>query len=103
MTNQIQNPNVKKDRVIEMIETILDPEVGLDIHTMGLIYDIKIKSEKEIYILMTFTSPLCPVGEYLKQEVTDNMRELGFSAVEVEVTFEPPWQPPPALREALGI
>lgn len=92
-----------REQVVEMLETILDPEVGLDIHTMGLIYDIQIKSEKEIYILMTFTSPLCPVGEYLKQGVTDSMRELGFSAVDIEVTFEPPWKPSPTLREALGI
>jgi metal-sulfur cluster biosynthetic enzyme len=92
-----------KEQVIEMLETIMDPEIGLDIHTMGLVYDIQIKSEKEIYILMTFTSPMCPVGDFLKQEVTDSMRELGFSAVDIEITFEPPWKPSPELREALGI
>lgn len=92
-----------KEQIIEMLETIMDPEIGLDIHTMGLIYDIQIKSEKEVYILMTFTSPMCPVGDFLKQEVTDSMRELGFSAVDIEITFEPPWKPSPELREALGI
>jgi metal-sulfur cluster biosynthetic enzyme len=92
-----------KEQVIEMLETIMDPEIGLDIHTMGLVYDIQIKSEKEIYILMTFTSPMCPVGDFLKQEVTDSMRELGFSAVDIEITFEPPWKPSPELIEALGI
>lgn len=55
-----------KEQVIEMLETIMDPEIGLDIHTMGLVYDIQIKSEKEIYILMTFTSPMCPVGDFFE-------------------------------------
>ncbi len=94
---------ISKEKIIEMLETIMDPEIGLDIHTMGLIYDIQIRSEKEIYILMTFTSPMCPVGDFLKQEVTDSMRELGFSAVDIEITFEPPWKPSSELREALGI
>ncbi len=94
---------ISKEKVIEMLETIMDPEIGLDIHTMGLIYDIQVKSEKEIYILMTFTSPMCPVGDFLKQEVTDSMRELGFSVVDLEITFEPPWKLSPELREALGI
>ncbi len=94
---------ITKEQIIEMLETVMDPEIGLDIHTMGLIYDIQIRGEKEIYILMTFTSPMCPVGDFLKQEVTDSMRELGFSAVDIEITFEPPWKPSPELREALGI
>ena len=94
---------VTKEHIIAMLETITDPEVGLDIHTMGLIYDIQIKSEKEIFILMTFTSPMCPVGEYLKQEISDSMKELGFSEIKIKVTFEPAWKPSAELREALGI
>ncbi len=92
-----------KDQVIEMLETIHDPEIGIDIWTMGLIYDIQIKSDKEIYILMTFTTPVCPYGPALKNEVIDNMRSLGFSAVEVEITFDPPWKPSQTLRDALGM
>lgn len=92
-----------REQVIEMLETIIDPEVNMDIHTMGLIYDIQIKSDKEIFILMTLTTPACPVGPFIQSEVTDAMRELGFSSVEVELTFDPPWQAPQALREALGI
>ena len=92
-----------REQVIEILETIFDPEIGIDIWTMGLIYDIQIKSEKEIFVLMTFTTPACPAGPALKNEVTDNMRGLGFDKVDIEVTFEPPWKPPQILREALGL
>ncbi len=92
-----------KEQIIEILETIFDPEVGVDIWTMGLIYDITIVDEKNVKILMTFTSPMCPAGAQLKQEVTDNLRSLGFSAVEITITFEPPWKPSQALKEALGL
>lgn len=86
-----------------MLETILDPELGIDIWTMGLIYDMRIKSDKEIDILMTFTTPVCPYGPALKGEVEDNLRALGFETIRTEMTFDPPWRPPPGLRAALGL
>jgi metal-sulfur cluster biosynthetic enzyme len=92
-----------REQVIEMLETIFDPEVNMDIWTMGLIYDIQIKNDKEIFILMTLTTPACPVGPFIQQEITDAVRSLGFSSVEIELTFDPPWTPPQALRDALGI
>ncbi len=94
---------VTKEQVIERLETILDPELSFDIWTLGLIYDIKIVDDKTIAIVMTLTTPLCPAGPYLQQEVTDAMRELGFSAVQIEVTFDPPWKPSDKLREMLGV
>lgn len=94
---------ISKEEVIEMLETIQDPEVSMDIWTMGLVYAIDIKDEQSIHILMTLTSPACPLGPFIQGEVTDVMRQLGFSSVEVELTFDPPWQPPEKLREALGI
>ena len=92
-----------REQVIEMLETIQDPEVNMDIWTMGLVYDIQIKDEKSIFIRMTLTSPMCPLGPFIQNEVTDAMHQLGFSSVEIELTFDPPWQPPEKLREALGI
>lgn len=92
-----------REQVIEMLETIIDPEVNMDIWTMGLIYDIDIKDDTHIRILMTLTTPACPVGPFLQQAVTDAMRDLGFSAVDVALTFDPPWTPPQTLRDALGI
>lgn len=94
---------VTKDQVIEMLETINDPELGVDIWTMGLIYDIDIRSDQEIFIRMTFTSPFCPAGEQIKDEVRDGLKLLQFERVNIDVTFDPPWQPSPALKTALGL
>lgn len=92
-----------KEEAIELIETIIDPELGIDIWTMGLIYEINIIDEKNIHIVMTFTTPMCPAGPALQKEVTDNMRSLGFDRVDLEITFDPPWKPSLELRQALGL
>jgi metal-sulfur cluster biosynthetic enzyme len=92
-----------KDKVIEILETIEDPELGIDIWTMGLIYDINIKDNNKIDILLTFTSPMCPAGEQIKEEVEDAMRLLKFEEINIKITFNPPWQPPAELKAALGL
>jgi metal-sulfur cluster biosynthetic enzyme len=94
---------MEKQKVIEMLETVADPELGIDVWTMGLIYDINIIDEKNIKILMTFTSPMCPLGDSIKEEVEKSIKQLGFKNVKIEITFNPPWKPSQKLREALGI
>jgi metal-sulfur cluster biosynthetic enzyme len=94
---------VTKQDVITELERIIDPELYLNIWELGLIYDIQIKSPEEIYVLMTFTTPMCPAAPMLQTQVHNAMRRLGFSAVELEITFEPPWKPSPELREMLGV
>lgn len=94
---------ITKDQVIEEIKKIQDPELGIDIWTLGLIYDIKILDEKNVHILMTFTSPMCPAGGLLISRVQEYLKDLGFEKVDVEVTFEPAWTPSNELREMLGI
>ncbi len=94
---------ITKERVIEELETVMDPEIGLDIYTIGLIYNVTLVSDKEVSILMTYTTPVCPFGPALNQEVKDAMYELGFSRVNLEITFDPPWKPPENLREMMGI
>jgi metal-sulfur cluster biosynthetic enzyme len=94
---------ISKEKVIEILETVFDPELGVDVWTMGLIYDINIIDEKNVKILMTFTSPLCPVGEELVEDITVSLKQLGFENVKVEVTFNPPWTPSAELREAMGV
>jgi metal-sulfur cluster biosynthetic enzyme len=87
----------------DAIATIIDPELGIDILTLGLIYETTIIDEHTVHILMTFTSPMCPAGGLLTSQVHDRVAELGFDVVDVEVTFDPPWQPTKELREALGV
>lgn len=92
-----------RERIIEELETVMDPEIGLDLWTLGLIYDITFEDEKYVKITMTYTTPMCPFGPALKQEVADAMYGLEFKAVEVEVTFDPPWKTPENLREMMGV
>lgn len=94
---------ITKEQVIERLETIIDPEVGIDIHTMGLIYDIQIKSDKELYLLITYTTPMCPAGPTIQDEIRGDMRALGFEKIDIDLTFEPAWKPSKELREALGV
>jgi metal-sulfur cluster biosynthetic enzyme len=97
------NNEDKKKQIIEMLETVIDPELGVDVYTMGLIYEIDIKDDKSVRIVMTFTSPMCPAGEEIKSEVFDSMKILGYESIDVQVTFEPPWVPSQELRDALGV
>lgn len=94
---------INKDKVIELLETIDDPEMGVDIWTMGLIYDINIKDEKSVNITMTYTSPMCPLGEQLQNDIRSTLKQSGVENIEIEVTFDPPWKPPDKLREAMGV
>ncbi len=94
---------ITKDAIINELKTVLDPEINLDIWTMGLIYTINIISDKELEITMTYTTPMCPFGPVLKEQITEKMHDLGFTSVALEVTFEPPWQSSEELRTILGI
>lgn len=91
-----------KEKIIEKLEIVQDPELGIDIWTMGLIYDINIVSDTHIKILMTYTTPVCPVGDQLQQDIRIAMSQLGFEKIDIQVTFDPPWQPSEELRIALS-
>lgn len=78
--------------IITELETIYDPEIPVNIYELGLIYEISIGDEGQVKILMTLTSPNCPVAESLPQEVKDKVALVkGVSSSEVELTFEPVW------------
>src|SRR3989338_88637 len=91
--------------VIEILKTVIDPELQIDIWTLGLIYNIKVKPEqKEAEILLTFTSIMCPVGPMIVQSVDMAVKKIpSIEKVHVEVTFNPPWEPTDELREMLGV
>lgn len=92
-----------KEQVIEMLETVFDPELGVDIYTMGLVYAIDIKDGETVDLLLTYTTPMCPSGEQIKDDVETSLKMLGFKTVNITVTFDPPWKPGDELREALGV
>ncbi|MCF8228282.1 MAG: SUF system Fe-S cluster assembly protein [Bacteroidales bacterium] len=79
-------------QIIHVLKNIYDPEIPVNIYEIGLIYEIKIDDENKVNILMTLTSPNCPVAESLPQEVQDKVGELNaVKKSRVELTFDPPW------------
>jgi FeS assembly SUF system protein len=80
-------------RVIDEIKTCYDPEIPVDIWELGLIYEINLNEENELFVKMTLTSPSCPVAETLPPEVEQKLREVpGIKSAKLELTFDPPWE-----------
>jgi len=80
------------EKIVRVLKTIYDPEIPVDIYELGLIYDVLINEEYEVKILMTLTSPNCPVAETLPVEVEEKVKSIDeLKDVEVEITFDPPW------------
>lgn len=90
------------EKVVDVLRTIYDPEIPIDIYELGLIYDVAVSSECDIHILMTLTSPNCPVAESLPEEVKEKARSVDeVNEVEVEITFDPPWTKDMMSEEAM--
>jgi FeS assembly SUF system protein len=82
------------DRVVQMLTTIFDPEIPVNIYEMGLIYGLDVNADGDVAIRMTLTSPTCPVAESLPPEVESKVGAVeGVRTVKVELTWEPPWTP----------
>ncbi len=91
-----------KENIITTLQTILDPEVEVDIWTMGLIYRVDIKGDT-VDVEMTYTTPMCPFGPDIVRQVKEKIFELGVKEVKVSVVFDPPWKPSEELKEMLGM
>lgn len=82
-----------EERVIDEIRTIYDPEIPVDIYELGLIYEVTIDDENNANIIMTLTSPSCPVAESLPLEVEEKCGSVeGVKKAKVELVFDPPWE-----------
>jgi FeS assembly SUF system protein len=80
------------DAIIETLKTIYDPEIPVNIYELGLIYEVRLDDHYNAHILMTLTSPNCPVAESLPAEVQEKVGNIeGINKAEVELTFDPPW------------
>lgn len=83
---------ILKDRIIQRLKTIHDPEIPLNIYELGLIYEIDIDENCDVLIVMTLTAPNCPVAESLPLEVEEAVKQTeGVNNVQVQLTFEPAW------------
>src|SRR6056300_1825040 len=92
MTNNKNNTEDLGEKIVGVLKTIFDPEIPVDIYELGLIYDVFVNEDNDVKILMTLTTPNCPVAESLPQEVKEKVRSLDeVNDVELELTFDPPW------------
>ncbi|MDR2205956.1 MAG: SUF system Fe-S cluster assembly protein [Flavobacteriaceae bacterium] len=80
------------EKIIKTLKTIYDPEIPVDIYELGLIYDVQISDEGNVKVVMTLTTPNCPVAESLPAEVRERVENVkGVNLVDLELTFEPSW------------
>ena len=80
------------EKIVKVLKTIYDPEIPVDIYELGLIYDVFVNEDAEVKVLMTLTTPNCPVAETLPVEVEDKVKSIKLvKDAEVEITFDPPW------------
>ena len=80
------------EKIVKVLKSIYDPEIPVDIYELGLIYDVFVNEDHNVKILMTLTTPNCPVAETLPVEVEDKVKSLKMvNDAEVEITFDPPW------------
>lgn len=80
------------DRVIDVLHTVYDPEIPVDVYELGLIYNIEISDKGDVKIVMTMTTPNCPMIESLPEEIESKVKAMQeVNSVKVEVTFEPAW------------
>ncbi len=86
------SPQELEKKVIEEIKDIFDPEIPVNIYDLGLIYDISVTAQNEVVVLMTLTSPNCPVAEGLPTDVQERIKDIPeVTNAKVLLTFDPPW------------
>lgn len=91
-----------ENNIIEALKSVYDPEIPVDIYELGLIYDVNISDENNVFITMTLTTPNCPVAESLPQEVEDTVATVeGVKSAKVEIVFDPPWDKDMMSEEAM--
>lgn len=90
-----------EDSIVEMLKSVYDPEIPVDIFELGLIYEVKIDDEANVEVIMTLTTPNCPVAESLPKEVEDKVLAVeGVKDAKVEIVFDPPWDKEMISEEA---
>lgn len=94
MSEEVMEIDVNElgEKIVRVIKTIYDPEIPVDIYELGLIYDVMVSTDYDVKVLMTLTTPNCPVAETLPKEVEDKIKTIKeVNDCEVEITFEPEW------------
>jgi len=98
-----EEEKITKEDVIEELKSVTDPEIGIDLVTLGLIYEVNMDKNEAVKITMTLTAAGCPFADLMVKQVKQAAMVAGASEAEVEVVFDPPWEPSEELRALLGI
>jgi FeS assembly SUF system protein len=92
MNKEDFDPKILGEKIVMVLKTVFDPEIPVDIYELGLIYDVMINEDRDVKILMTLTTPNCPVAESLPLDVENKVKSMEeVNDAEVEITFDPPW------------
>ena len=101
LENFIRDKKKIENKIINVLKAIFDPEIPVDVYELGLIYEIKIDNQFHVEIIMTLTSPNCPVAESMPKEVEDKVGEVhGVKSSKVNIVFDPPWDKDMMSEEA---
>ncbi|MCS7153293.1 MAG: SUF system Fe-S cluster assembly protein [Bacteroidia bacterium] len=93
MSSELQDPALLQEAIIRALKEVYDPEIPVDIYELGLIYHIEVSPTGDVKIVMTLTSAFCPAAQHLPDDVKKAVEAVpGVKSVEVEVTFDPPWE-----------
>lgn len=85
---------VTEEEVYEALEEVIDPELGLDFVSLGLVYDVEIENAAEVYVTFTLTTPACPIGPQVSEQMKEFVGDIdGVTAVYPKMIFDPPWSP----------
>jgi len=88
------NPDAIRERVIEELKTVFDPEIPVNIYELGLIYQVAVAADGATQVTMTLTTPMCPAAEELPPEVETKARGVpGVTSVQLDLVWDPPWSP----------
>ena len=97
---------MREEDVLKALTSVVDPDLGIDIVSLGLIYEVKIK-EQDVLVIFTLTFPGCPYADFIIQEIEEALKNIeGINKAEVKLTFDPPWTPEridPDVRATLNL
>ena len=94
-------PEELKQKIYEALRSVHDPELGINVADLGLIYGVEIRADSSAFIKMTMTSPFCPVAGMITEGVKSSVESIeGVTRCEIEITFDPPWTPEKMSDEA---
>ncbi|ASJ07787.1 ring hydroxylating protein [Thermococcus siculi] len=102
-----ENVQLTKEIILEKLKEVIDPEIGIDVVNLGLIYELDVRPDNTVYVKMTMTTPGCPLTMWILRAVEDKILEIpGVKDAEIELTFDPPWNPDmisPEYKKKLGL